>query len=100
MNNNEFIKQQQAAVQIMREMNSRATNGNANKGTQKPHHPKLTNQPPKNNAQPPLSRQNSDLPFMELLKNGDTALILGLLLLLFSENADKRLLFALVYILL
>lgn len=100
MNNNEFMKQQQAAVQIMREMNSRATNNNTNKNIPKQPSPQPVKQPPKNSPKPTLSRQNSDLPFMDLLKNGDSALILGLLLLLFSENADKRLLFALVYILL
>lgn len=37
--------------------------------------------------------------FAEKLREPDTALILGLLLLLFSENADRRLLLALLYIL-
>lgn len=100
MSNNEFLKQQQAAVQIMREMNSRAKNNNTNKNTLNiaPHQPKKP--PPKSLPKLPVHQQNPDLPFMDLLKNGDSALILSLLLLLFSENADKRLLFALVYILL
>ena len=34
-----------------------------------------------------------------LLKEKDTALIIGLLLILMSENTDKILLFALIYIL-
>jgi hypothetical protein len=42
-----------------------------------------------------------NLPFLENLKtDGDLTLILGILLLLLSEKADKRLLFALIYILL
>ena len=42
-----------------------------------------------------------NLPFLENFKtDGDLTLIIGLLLLLLSEKADKRLLFALIYILL
>lgn len=41
-----------------------------------------------------------DLPFLDMLtKEGDVSLIIGLLLILMSEKADKKLLFALVYIL-
>jgi cobalamin biosynthesis Mg chelatase CobN len=57
--------------------------------------------------QQPQSKQQSNLlgglnlPFLENLKtDGDLTLILGILLLLLSEKADKRLLFALIYILL
>lgn len=40
-----------------------------------------------------------DLPFLDKLQSEpDTALLLGLLLLLWSEKADKRLLLALLYI--
>lgn len=94
---NDFIKQKQAAVQVMREMNARASKNNDNQDTnnfnaeQKNTHPKKANQ-----------KQNTDNGFSltNLLKDSDTSLILGLLLILFSENADKRLLFALIYILL
>ena len=42
-----------------------------------------------------------DIPILNKLKSdSDLTLILGLLLLLLNENADKRLLFALLYILL
>ena len=42
-----------------------------------------------------------DIPILSRLKtDGDLTLILGLLLLLMNEKADKRLLFALLYILL
>lgn len=41
-----------------------------------------------------------DLPFLDMLtKESDISLIIGLLLILMSEKADKKLLFALVYIL-
>lgn len=41
-----------------------------------------------------------DLPFLDMFaKDGDLSLIIGLLLILVSEKADKKLLFALVYIL-
>ena len=43
----------------------------------------------------------SSLPFLDMLNiDGDLPLIIGLLLILFSEKADKKLLFALIYILL
>ena len=42
-----------------------------------------------------------DLPILSRLKaDGDLTLVLGLMLLLLNEKADKRLLFALLYILL
>lgn len=42
-----------------------------------------------------------DIPILNRLKSdGDLTLVLGLLLLLLNEKADKRLLFALLYILL
>ncbi len=88
MNGSDFLKQQQRAVEQMREMNSRSM--------PKPERPA----PPKQTPKKPPSGGGLELPFMNLLKEQDSALILGLLLILFSENADKRLLFALVYILL
>ena len=43
----------------------------------------------------------SSLPFLDLLgSDSDLPLIIGLLLILFSEKADKKLLFALIYIML
>ena len=42
-----------------------------------------------------------NLPFSDMIKNdGDISLILGLALILLSEKSDKKLLFALLYILL
>ena len=41
-----------------------------------------------------------EIPFLQnFLKDGDSSLIIGLLLILMSEKADKLLLFALLYIL-
>ena len=93
MSPNEFSRQQQEAINRMREMNK-----------------KSTPPPPDNNRRPPPKpqpkQQNSqdgsrlELPFGNLFKDKDTALILGLLLILYGEKADKMLLLALVYILL
>ena len=60
--------------------------------------------PPKTPPQKP--QQNNllgglDIPILNRIKaDGDLTLILGLLLLLMNEKADKRLMFALLYILL
>ena len=64
--------------------------------------PAPTNPPQK----PPMPPKNSsplgiDIPILSRLKaDGDLTLVLGLMLLLLNEKADKRLLFALLYILL
>lgn len=89
MNNSEFERQRQDALKQMREMNSKSTNP--------PQNPKNASPPPQNSF-PTLS--NSQLPFQNIFKDKETALILGLLLILYGENADKLLLLALVYILL
>lgn len=89
MNEQNLKQKQQNAIEQMREMNRRSQN-----------------QPPP--AEKPKPSQNEApfleglrLPFLEKLKtDGDLTLILGILLLLLSEKADKRLLFALIYILL
>jgi hypothetical protein len=86
MNENTFQKQKQDAIRRMKEMNQKSEG-------EPP--------PPK-----PPEKSNSvfggiNLPFLDNLKSdGDATLILGILLLLFSEKADKKLLFALIYILL
>ncbi len=90
MTQNEFYEQQQRAINAMREMNKKSTNPqNGNVPPLPPLHKK--NQP--NNSMP-------ELPFANLFKDKDTALILGLLLILYGEKADKMLLYALIYILL
>ncbi len=96
MNNQNFSERQRDAINRMREMNSRSTN--------KP--PKPEPEPQKPPEKPKTENENSffgglSLPFIDnLKKDGDLTLILGVLLLLLSEKADKRLLFALIYILL
>lgn len=88
MNNPNFTEKQQRAIEQMFDMNRRSTN------------------PPKPEAPKPKPQENSflggfSLPFLDnLKKDGDMTLVLGILLLLLSEKADKRLLFALIYILL
>ncbi len=69
---------------------------------QPPLHPSaepLRNQDPTHVA-PSSFLSGLDIPFLDhLSKEGDLSLILGLLLILVSEKADKKLLFALLYIL-
>ncbi len=89
MNNANFSNKQREAIERMKEMNARSIY-------------KKEPEPEK----PPTSQSNSlfsglNIPFLENLKtDSDLTLILGILLLLLSEKADKRLLFALIYILL
>ena len=97
MSPNEFSRQQQDAITRMRELNKKSTNPQ-NDNTHRP--------PSKPQPKPPPKQQNTqdgsrlELPFGNLFKDKDTALILGLLLILYGEKADKMLLLALVYILL
>ena len=64
---------------------------------------------PKNSETAAAKKDNNDLgllsglniPFLDMLsRDADVSLIIGLLLILMSEKADNKLLFALVYILL
>lgn len=132
MNDNEFLRQQQAAVQRMREMNDRAhsqynpnhkmppvpsfvktpesnnRNYNQQSTVQRPQNPqKNTSDNFIPNPSPSFSTPNKpnkthlNIPFLDILgSDADASLIIGLLLILMSENTDKILLFALVYILL
>ena len=98
----DFLQQQQAAINRMREMNQKSayyvkpkqnkvaeTN---NVATDKNKHP---SEPPK-----PASFGGLNIPFLDtFLKEKDATLILGLLLILLNENSDRLLLLALVYIL-
>ncbi len=87
---NDFYEQQQQAIKAMREMNKKSTNP--------------TNTHPKKFPEPPPKKQTQtpklELPFSNLFNDKDTALLLGLLLILYGEKADKLLLYALIYILL
>lgn len=87
MNRSEFELRRQNALKEMREINSKSTNPP----------PKKTASPPQQNS---IFTGNINLPFENLFKDKETALILGLLLILYGEKADKLLLLALVYILL
>ena len=93
MSPNEFSRQQQDAINRMREMNKKSTN---------PYPDNTRRPPPKSQPKPQNIGESlgSQLPFGNLFKDKDTALILGLLLILYGEKADKMLLLALVYILL
>lgn len=144
MNENEFMRQQRAAVERMREMNQRAVPGNTNQpmppvppfvrvqnsglgrgnyqnsnnskerqsGANQPQkygneHISTPAQRDNANLNPPPNERNGgslfsglNLPFLDMFsKDGDASLIIGLLLILMSEKADKKLLFALIYIL-
>ena len=120
MNEQDFFRQQEEAVEHMREMNARAN-------PSMPPIPPFVRVPRQHSApnspqelperKPAISLPQSDhnpidekkqssffeglnLPFFDhLSKEGDLALIAGLLLILISEKADKKLLFALIYIL-
>ena len=128
MTDKEFLNAQIAAVERMKEMNSRSHFQNQ-KSHPMPPVPSFVNipdnktkrsdtsfgksdipKPPNQNTAPhniphknrnqPQSDFGIGMPFFDkFLKDSDSALIIGLLLLLMSENADKKLLFALIYIL-
>lgn len=87
MNEQSFNALKDQAISRMKEMNDRST-----PQKDKPHKPQDNNT---------SFLGGFSLPFLDnLKKDGDLTLILGILLLLLSEKADKRLLFALIYILL
>ncbi len=94
MTQSEFAAQQQRAIKQMKEMNAKSTNNSHSGPTSPPPPPS----PKKHTA--PIQGFTFELPFSNLLGDKDTALILGLLLLLYGEKADKLLLYALIYILL
>lgn len=126
MSDNDFMRRRQDAVERMREMSRKAAESSAQPMPPMPPFVRLQNR--ENQAQSqgsaasqqsvqtgsqasPASNENylphtrksglSSLPFLNMLNiDGDLPLIIGLLLILFSEKADKKLLFALIYILL
>lgn len=126
MEDNEFARQSKEAVEKMREMSSRAAGNNRGQnmppvppfvrlqGNRQNTPPRKSNTPPTETAVPvnkPEAIKNDNqssgflsglnIPFLDMLsKDTDVSLIIGLLLILMSEKADKKLLFALVYILL
>ena len=120
MNETDFDRMKTAAAEQMRAMSARAANRDPGGNlppvppfVRLPHeHPPASGpkqEPPRPAAPPPsapplfgnLFSGKTDLPFLDRLRtDGDLSLLLGLLLILVSEQADKRLLFALLYILL
>ena len=97
MNDRDFNKARQNAITEMQRMNSRSTNNQPPPIKEESPPPKHASHHKRNNS--PLG--SLDIPFLENLKtDSDLTLIIGILLLLLSEKADKRLLFALIYILL
>ncbi len=92
--NTDFFIERQKAVERMREMSNRKT-------PPVPDFIKLNEkQKTENKSQNEKQNFAINLPFLKEISNdSDISLILGLALLLFSEKADKFLLFALVYIL-
>ena len=116
MSDNDFMRQQQAAVERMREMSRKAAETPEQPMPPVPPFVRLQNrQSGAQNQSSPVTEEThaedfpfparkgglSSLPFLDMLGNdSDLPLIIGLLLILFSEKADKKLLFALIYILL
>ena len=126
MSDNDFMRRRQDAVERMREMSRKAAESSAQPMPPMPPFVRLQNRenqaqsqgsaasqqsvqtgpqasPAPNEDSLPHTRKGglSSLPFLDLLNiDGDLPLIIGLLLILFSEKADKKLLFALIYILL
>lgn len=113
MNQNDFMRQQQAAVERMREMSAKAVRDDNNRPMPPvPPFVKLQGRAepapapePRPIPKPPSRPHRESGPLIPKLlesfkTDGDLPLILGLLLLLIGEGADKKLLFALIYILL
>ena len=124
MNENDITNKSKQAIEQMREMNKRANFQNKNSNSPLKNQSSIQNKNDKINSpnaskiKPPntqninknftnLPQKNAN-PFLGgigfslsnlLTSDADATLILGLLLILMSENTDKILLFALIYIL-
>lgn len=95
MNQKSFANQKEDAIRRMREINQKSE---IQKTESSPQNKK---EPQKNTNHDNSLLAGLNIPFLNNLKSdGDSALILGIILLLLSEKADKKLLFALIYILL
>jgi len=116
MTQNDFFNQQRAAVERMREMKNRSSINNKSQTPNtpfdgiKPGNPAKTSNTDEskeknkinhyNSANENLKNNSLQIPLLDkFLKDKDAVLIIGLLLILMSENADKMLIFALIYIL-
>ena len=103
--NQNFFLEQQRAVERMKESASRSRYAPANQQPQN----KQTSTKPQDKEQKPKPQPDTldsilarlDIPILNRIKTDrDTALILGLVLLLTAEKSDRLLLLALMYILL
>ena len=114
MEQNEFFKLRQESIDKMREYNSRSIHSNQAQNmppvpsfVKIPQNQNAANKQPSKAEKQPQSESKTDkgsgalnIPILDgILKDGDSTLIIGLLLILMSENSDKLLLFALIYIL-
>lgn len=113
MTEKEFLFEQQAAIERMKQMNKKSMEHTKNESHKMPPVPSFVKMPETENKEIPKTTnnipkqpkpQNSNsafsIPLLDsLFKDSDSALIIGLLLILFSEKSDKLLLFALIYIL-
>lgn len=104
MNKADFARERQAAIERLREMSARSkepyrSNGFPHNETERKETEKENRSTVKSGFFPQQNRQNEPS-FLDFLKDKDTALIIGLLLVLINEDADRKLLFALLYILL
>lgn len=104
MTQKEFEVKKQEALENMRKMNSRSK-----RTAEKPpvSHSAHNPENPKEKENRPTSKPHNiplgtklNLPFSNADIDPDTLLIMGLIFLLSTENCDKKLLFALMYILL
>ena len=115
MSKEEFFRQSEAAVKRMREMNMRSSISQDKH--KMPPAPSFVRVNSSNNTKELTTDEKSEnkdnmmqgvklqknsglgIPFLDMLKKDtDMAVIIGLLLLLLSENGDKTLLLALLYI--
>lgn len=115
MNENDFMLRRQEAVERMKEMSSRAAKtpqsssmppvpsfvrlqGNRRQESPTPPHTPKTEE--RKQKESPAQNGGFNIPFLDAFsKDKDLSLIIGLMLILMSEKSDKKLLFALAYIL-
>lgn len=95
MDDGEFRLRRQAAVESMREMSARSRISEEYKGGERKKALSEESCECKKSGKDFALPQNKGA----FISESDTALLLGLLLILISENADKALLIALIYIL-
>lgn len=111
MTEKEFLFERQAAIERMKQMNKKSMEHTNNDSHKMPPVPSFVKMPESNHninstipdtspKKPQVPPPSNKIPIIDnLFKDSDTALIIGLLLILFSEKSDKLLLFALIYIL-